>query len=539
MFNTKKEIISFFAPYWKKGIIPVSFLLVSTVISFLYPLFPKWAIDDIVLKKNAGNLAALAMLFAVLIVVQRLCSYLNEVTFFKFQKESILDIQRKLLDKVFHYPMEFFDKNHSGYLMGRIRGDVAGLNFIFSEGLVMIGMDMIKFIGTFVILLTLHVQLTLICMATLPFLVFKIVNSRSQIKSVNKKILQENALVEKELSDTFQGIEVLKSHSREAEGKERSAKALSGYQEIEVKRNVIFSKYRNLVTLIVNIGQVFLLYFGIREVLAARLTIGSYMAFSGYLVFLYAPIQNFSSLFLLFDFAKRSFKRLKELFNILPEDSGEFEIKDIHRIEMKNLDFSYNGNGELIKDVNLRIRKGDKVLIAGDSGSGKSTLMKLLLGLYRPQKGHILYNGRDIKEIDLKELRDRIGFISQDTFLFNKTIRENIVFGNNGISGEKVMRILEECKMKDKISSLDKGLDHLVCEKGNNFSGGEKQRISLARTLIKNPDVIILDEATANLDKKTEAEIEKIVFQKSKDKIIIKISHHQDDIEGWKVLHLS
>ncbi|MCK5056779.1 MAG: ABC transporter ATP-binding protein [Candidatus Aminicenantes bacterium] len=539
MFNTKKEIISFFAPYWKKGIIPVSFLLVSTVISFLYPLFPKWAIDDIVLKKNAGNLAALAMLFAVLIVVQRLCSYLNEVTFFKFQKESILDIQRKLLDKVFHYPMEFFDKNHSGYLMGRIRGDVAGLNFIFSEGLVMIVMDMIKFIGTFVILLTLHVQLTLICMATLPFLVFKIVNSRSQIKSVNKKILQENALVEKELSDTFQGIEVLKSHSREAEGKERSAKALSGYQEIEVKRNVIFSKYRNLVTLIVNIGQVFLLYFGIREVLAARLTIGSYMAFSGYLVFLYAPIQNFSSLFLLFDFAKRSFKRLKELFNILPEDSGEFEIKNIHRIEMKNLDFSYNGNGELIKDVNLRIRKGDKVLIAGDSGSGKSTLMKLLLGLYRPQKGHILYNGRDIKEIDLKELRDRIGFISQDTFLFNKTIRENIVFGNNGISGEKVMRILEECKMKDKISSLDKGLDHLVCEKGNNFSGGEKQRISLARTLIKNPDVIILDEATANLDKKTEAEIEKIVFQKSKDKIIIKISHHQDDIEGWKVLHLS
>lgn len=539
MLKSKREIIAFFAPYWKKGIIPLFYLLIVTIISFIYPLFPKWAIDDIVAKKNPEKLVTLALIFSALIILQRVFSYLNEVTFFKFQKESILDIQKRLLDKVFHYPLGFFDKNHSGYLMGRIRGDVAGLNFIFSEGLVMIFMDFVKFAGTFVILLSLHVKLTLICLGTLPFLVIKIVLSRHEIKSVNAKILKENALVEKELSDTFQGIEVLKSHSKEEEGKARSAKALSGYQAVEVKRSVVFSKYRNLVNLIVNIGQALLLYFGIREVLSGRLTIGSYMAFSGYLVFLYLPIQNFSSMLLFFDYAKRSFKRIKELFNILPEDSGKFELNRIERVELRDLSFSYNGSGDLIKGLNIGIEKGDKVLIEGKSGSGKSTLMKLLLGLYRPTKGRILYNGSNIKELDLKQLRNRIGFISQDTFLFNKTIRENITFGNNGIGGEKIMNILEECKIKKKVCSLSKGLDHIVSEKGNDFSGGERQRLSLARALIKDPDVIILDEATANLDKKTGEEIEKIISRKAADKIIIKISHHQKDTTGWKVLRIS
>ncbi len=132
-----KKVCGFLIPYWKKGIIPVLFLLISTFISFVFPLFPKWAIDDVVIKKNYDKLLFLAIAFLVLILFQRLFSYLNEITFFKFQKRSILSIQRNLLKKVFYYPMEFFDKNHSGYLMGRIRGDVAGLSYIFSSGLVM------------------------------------------------------------------------------------------------------------------------------------------------------------------------------------------------------------------------------------------------------------------------------------------------------------------------------------------------------------------------------------------------------------------
>ena len=464
--NTLKDIAKFIAPYWKKGIIPVLFLLVSTIISFAYPMFSKWAIDGVVLKKDYDMLPTLAITFLILILLQRLFSYLNQITFFKFQKDSILDIQVNLLRKIFYYPMEFFDKNHSGYMMGRIRGDVAGLSYIFSEGLVMTVMDFVKFAGVFVILMTMNVKLTLISVCILPFLLLKIFSSKAGIKKINEKILEENARLEKELSDTFQGIEVFKSFSKEEEGIKRTEEGITGFQQIEVERNLILSKYRSIMGLIVHFGEVLLLYFGIGEVLAGNLTLGSYMAFSGYLMFLYGPIRNLSTLNILFDYAQRSYKRIRELLDILPEDSGPVEIEEIERIDGENLSFSYEGRAGIIKGLDFSIKKGDKVLVEGESGSGKSTLVKLLLGLYRPQAGEIKYNGIDLKEIDLKKLRERVGYISQNVFLFNKTVKENIILGHEAITDKELEKLLRECKLDKRINSFEKGLYEEISEKG-------------------------------------------------------------------------
>lgn len=532
--NTIKAIFKFVAPYWKKGIIPLLFLLAATVISFFYPLFTKWAIDDVVVKKNHDKLLILVIAFLVLILFQRLFSYLNEITFFKFQKDSILDIQVNLIKKVFYYPMDFFDKNHSGYLMGRIRGDVAGLSYIFSSGLVMAIMDFVKFFGVFIILLTMNVKLTLISITIVPFLVYKILSSKSRIKEVNEKILEENARLEKELSDTFQGIEVLKSFSKEEEGIKRTEDGLSGYQKIEVKRNLVLAKYSNIVNVIVHIGEVLLLYFGIREVIVGHLSLGGYMAFSGYLVFVYAPIRNMGTLNIFFDFAGRSYNRLKELLDILPEDSGTVKLTDIEKIEAKGLGFSYDGKEGIIDNLDFTIEKGDKVLIEGESGSGKSTLIKLLLGLYRPKQGEIDYNGVALKEIDLRNLREQVGYISQNVFLFNKTIKENIVLGDMNIPDEELLKLLKECSLDKRINDFDKGLHQEISEKGCNFSGGEKQRIALARALVKNPGVIIIDEGTSNLDRDMEEDLLEKIEEKFSAKIIIRVTHRRVDDKTWK-----
>lgn len=539
-----KEKFEFVLPYWKNGVIPVLFLLVSTAISFVYPLFSKWAIDDIVIRQHYDKLIYLSGAFLALILVQRLFAFLNEITFFKFQKTSILSIQKDLLKKVFFYPMDFFDKNHSGYLMGRIRGDVAGLSYIFSAALVMFFMDGIKFIATFFILMSMNVKLTLISISVLPFLVLKMFHSRSDIKRINERILEENARLEKELSDTFQGIEVLKSFSKEEEGIVRAGNALADYQHIEVERNVITSRYRNVLDLMVNLGQVLLLYFGISEVISGQLTIGSYMAFSAYLMYVIAPVRNLSNVTILFDYAKRSFDRIKELRDILPEDSGEVDLPHIERIDLKDIEFAYQGNGKdmtagsIIKDLNFSIRQGDKILIEGRSGSGKSTMIKLLLGLYRPQQGEVEYNGINLKEINLKKLREQIGYISQNIFLFNKTIRENLVFGNRQISDKEILNLLKRCRLERRIKSLDKGLDEEISEKGVNFSGGERQRIALARALIKQPDIIIIDEGTSNLDIQMEDEILKIIEEQFKDKIIIRVTHRKVEAGNWKILQI-
>jgi ABC-type bacteriocin/lantibiotic exporter with double-glycine peptidase domain len=189
----------------------------------------------------------------------------------------------------------------------------------------------------------------------------------------------------------------------------------------------------------------------------------------------------------------------------------------------------------VISNFNLSLQKGDKVLLLGESGSGKSTLLKLPIGLYRPSKGHIYYNDRDLRELELKNVRQKIGFISQDIFLFNKSIRDNIIFNDPLADDQNILAVLDKCRIKNKVLSLKMGLDHVVSERGGDFSGGEKQRLSLARALIKQPDVILLDEALANVDAKTEEEVERIILDVFKDKIIIKISHHQtSDRTVWK-----
>ncbi len=539
MFSDFKEKAKFFLPYWKKGLVPVLFLIVSTAISFVYPMFSKWAIDDVVMNKRHDKLLDLTLIFLVLIILQRIFSYLNEVSFFKFQRRSILGIQTDLLKKVFFYPMDFFDKNHSGYLMGRIRGDVAGLSYIFSAGLVMFFMDAFKFFGTFFILLSMNIKLTLISIVILPFLVLKMITSQKDIKEINKEILEENAKLERELSDTFQGVEVLKSFSKEKEGIMRATNALGDYQNIEVKRNVVMSRYRNALDFIVNIGQILLLYFGIGEVVRGNLTIGSYMAFSAYLMYVYAPIRNLSNVNILFDYAKRSYDRIKELLDILPEDNGVGELEHIQDIAISDVEFAYKENEGIIRDLNFTINRGDKILIEGKSGSGKSTLIKLLLGLYRAQKGTIEYNGVNIKELNLQKLRERIGYISQNIFLFNKTLRENLVFNNTDISDLEILELIKKCKLDEKINSLQDRLDEKISEKGSNFSGGERQRIALVRALIKNPDIIIIDEGTSNLDIQLEEEILKIIDEQFAGKIIIRVTHRKVDDEKWKKLKVN
>jgi ABC-type bacteriocin/lantibiotic exporter with double-glycine peptidase domain len=530
-----KEKIKFLIPYWKKGVLPVLYLLISTLVSFFYPLFPKWAIDDVVIKKNYDKLVFIAVFFLFLIIIQRLFLYLNEVTFFKFQKESILNIQQKLIKKVFSYPMDFFNKNHSGYLMGRIRGDVTGLSYIFSASLISIFMDFIKFFGAIFILFTLNVKLTLISICTIPLLLFKVKSSKSSIKNINEKLIEENAKLEKELSDTFQGIEVLKSFSKEEEGIKRTSEALFQYQQTEVKRNKILSQYRNIIDLIIRLGEVLLLYFGIKEIILGKLTIGSYVAFTGYILYIFSPMTNLSNISILLDYAKRSYNRIKELMDILPEDSGTIEIDKIAKIAITNLNFSYTGKESVIKNLNFEIVKGDKVIFEGESGSGKSTFIKLLLGLYRPQEGAIFYNGVNLKKIDLKKLREKVGYISQNIFLFNKTIKENIIFENKDISSDQLKKLFKECRLEKMLSRFKKGLEEEISEKGDNVSGGERQRIAFVRALIKDPDVIIIDEGTSNLDIETEEEILKLLEKSFKDRIILRITHRRiDNDEGWR-----
>ena len=529
-----KQIFKFIAPYWKKGLFPILYLAISTAISLVYPLFPKWAIDEAIKKHNMNMLIILSLSFLFLILIQRFFLYLNEITFYKFQTNTVFNIQKRLINTLFSYPLEFFDKSHSGYLIGRIRGDVVGMNYIFSETLIENLMDFIKSIGILAILLTISSKLAIISLTVIPLLVYKVNISKTRVKEMNERVIEENARVERELSDTLQGIEVFKSFSKETEGIKRAVDGLERHHNIEVKRNNVFSQYRNEFRLIFHIWEALLFFLGIAEVIQGRLTIGGYVAFSAYLLFLYTPLKNMADFSSMIDYAKRSFKRIEELLNILPEEGGTVALEHVERIEVKNVRFFYQDGKKVLEDVSFKINKGDKVLLKGESGRGKSTMIKLLLGLYRPDEGEILFNDINISNFCLKKLREKIGYISQNIFLFNSTIKENILLGNESVTDDELMEILGECKLDTKITNLEKGIYEKVSEKGLNFSGGQKQKIALARALVKKPDVIIIDEGTSNIDLESEKEILEILEDKFKEKIIIRVTHRVVDLGEWK-----
>jgi len=323
---THREIL---LPNWKHGVLPVFFLLIATAAGILYPYFPKYAIDEIITQHQYQKLTPLILLFITLVLMQVLFTYLNQVHFYRFQKRSILSVQERLTNRIFSYPQDFFDANHSGHLLGRIRGDVAGLSFIYSESLVMMLMELIKFTASLLILLNLNRRLTLICLLPIPFVIAKYLMSKKGISEVNRAIIAENAEVEKELSDTFQGMELLKSFSKEEKGKKRVLSALKKYQDFEINRNQVMAKFNNIVAFLMRCGEILLMFFGIREVLSGTFSVGSFVAFGLYIEYLYSPVRNYGTFIIYIDYAKKSYDRIRELMSIVPEDSGEKQLPSV------------------------------------------------------------------------------------------------------------------------------------------------------------------------------------------------------------------
>ncbi len=492
--NSLKELIF---NYWVKGKKVVFTLFISMGFSILYPLYPKWGIEVLNSHWNGEYkyryIIILFLLFFLTLILKSLFNFINQIEFFKFQKKVNINIQEKILDAIFSYPLHFFDKKHSGNLTERLRTDVVALSFIFSERFLSLFINMLKIIIISIILIVFSIKFFLISIGIYIIIAAFIIFYKKHIDVINSRLLKSLEETGGQLSDIFQGIEVIKVFSIEKKEKYNVLNILKKIQDIEIERNKIFSIYFATSDFIINLIMVVTFYFGFIDVINKRILLSNFIAVWGYIGIFSISLRDIANSLVYFSHSKESYFRIQELLNSLPEDSGEKIIDRIKEIEVKNLGFSYDGEREIIKGLNFRIGRGDKVLVKGRSGSGKSTLIKLMLGLYKPKDGGIYYNGINLKELELKSLREKIGYISQNIFLFNRSVRDNIVLEEERkISDDEIKRVLKECGLFEKIEALTGGLDYMISEKGYNFSGGERQRIALARALIKEPEVIIL-----------------------------------------------
>ncbi len=523
-----RKLWPFIKPYWKQGLFASILLVISTLLTIPIPLFTKYILDDVIVDKNIKLLTLIIIILTTLFILGGIVSFIQRYIFFTFEQRVILSIQHKLFNRVLRFPKSFFDSKHTGYLLSRLIGDVYRLRMLFSDTMVEIFTSILKFIGTVIILFVIHYKLALISMFILPFFITSVSVFGKKMKVLSHVVMEKSALVSRYLNESLAGLEIVKAFAAEKKESQKIYNSLSRSVDATVTQNTISSFSQFIISLIGSIGTILVLWFGTREILANRLTIGSFMAFNGYLGYFYGPARFLTRINIHLQPSFAALERVFSLYELIPEDeedNSKIKIKKLKgRVEFVNVSFSYNDK-LVLRNISFKTNPGQFTAIVGPTGAGKSTLINLIISLYKVSKGKILFDGIDLERINLHSLRERIGIVSQETFLFDDTIANNIRYGNLNSEITDVIRAAKMANAHEFIIRLKDGYNTTVGEKGVKLSVGQRQRISIARALLKDPDILIFDEPTSALDAITEKTIKDILFNKRLCKTIFVIAH--------------
>lgn len=506
-FLTIKEDILRYKRYLITGFIA---LVVVDILQLFIPRIVKYAIDAIV----GGNAQVAILLRYALYIVSialgvGICRFFWRYLIAGTARRIERNLRLKLFSHFENLGMKFYSNTRVGDLMAHATNDVDAVRRTIGMGII-IGTDILV-LGSLSIVFMIFINLKLTLMALIPFPLLIFIGLRfgrlihKRFEEVQAGFSDLSSCVE----ENVRGIRVVRGYNQE---KGEINKFLSVSRDY-IRRNInlikVWGFFFPLIFFFANLSIWIILRFGGVGVITTTISMGDFVAFQSYLMILVWPMIAIGWVINIIERGSASMGRINKLLDVSPEikDTGKAKIKRIRGlIDMKGVFFSYNGK-PILKNIDLYAEPGKKIGIVGGIGSGKSTLVALIARLYEVEKGEILFDGVPIREISLKILRRSVGFVPQDVFLFSDTIRENIRFGNPNATDEEMVEVVRLCGLSDEIKEFPRGLDTVVGERGLSLSGGQRQRITLARAIIKNPSILILDDALSSVDTEKETEI--------------------------------
>jgi ABC-type multidrug transport system fused ATPase/permease subunit len=553
-FKDIRFYFQFVKPLWKYFVLGLLFTAVATAVTSVTPLSGKVLIDYVFMKKSPveferilnslhlhvlvapligifKSLNSVLLLALVLGLVMGLLSVFRNLASFRLTSEITFNVQTALFDRVLRFPLDVLKKKQVGYLMSRITGDVYAVQSLFSQSFAQLLTNIFAPLFSFFILYQLNARITLILLAIVPFNVaFNYYVIRRSI-ALSYHQMEESAHYSGDMQEALSGVEVIKSYGAERRESAKVAGKMRRVIHLQFKSTVLQSVASYIMSAYNLVAKLFITWLCGRAVIKGTMSIGDLTAFtlyaltlSGMLSGLFNQVVSFQSLFV-------SMARLHEMFRIAPE----YEVQEAilrpagkpgraaagaapaapalrpasiqGEVEFRGVSFAYDENKPVLKDISLLVHPGETVAVMGVSGVGKTTLISLILKFYMPQRGSILLDGRDLQEIDTLWLRNQVGIVSQETFLFNDTIEHNIKYGLPSATMDEVREAARKARLESDIAGFPEGYKTVVGERGTMLSVGQKQRISLARAFLKNPPVMILDEPTSALDRDTEREL--------------------------------
>lgn len=512
---------------WPKKLVftAMTLSILGSLSGLLVPLFTGKLVDTF----NAENLdLRMVWLFIGVFLVNAVLSGIGTYLLSKIGEKTIYSIREKLWKHLINLKMSFFDKNESGQLMSRITDDTNVINLFISEKAPSVLPSLLTLIGSIVMLFILDWQMTLMTFLILPIFIGIMVPLGRKMGKISKDTQTEISRFSGILGRVLTEMKLVKVTTSEEKELEKTKGTLLGIYDLGLKEAKIRAIISPLSGVIMTLTVAVILGFGGIRVSSGAITAGTLVAMIFYVVQLSAPILNFSMFLTDYKKAVGASERIYEIYQEEAEKRGDDHNQPItnHQdITFDNVSFGYEDN-PVIKDLSLSIRSGEVTAFVGPSGSGKSTLFSLIERLYPIDHGQILYGNQPIDDISLKYWRQKIGYVMQSNAMMSGTIRDNLTYGvYSEVDEETLVHYTKMARCYDFIMAFPQGFDTEIGERGTKLSGGQRQRIDIARSFIKNPDILLLDEATANLDSESEFYIQQALNELMKDRTTIVIAH--------------
>ena len=541
MSERSKKFLSYYRPYLKLFLADMFCAMIAAGITLVFPMIIRYITGTVLIADNfeMGIIYKLGIFMVVLVIVEYLCNY-----FVAYQGHVMgVYMERDLRNELFqHYQklsFSFYDEQKTGQLMSRLTNDLFSLTELYHHGPEDIVISFIKFFGAFIILATINLKLTLIVFAFIPVMGAFIYYYNRKMKRAFKRNKQRVGDINARIEDNLSGIRVVKSFGNESHEIIKFHDENSRY--VSSKKNSYFymGKFHSGLGAFTSMVTVAAVFFGAIFISNDGLNTADLIAFLLYINNLIDPVKKFINFTEQFQDGITGFERFMEILEIEPDIKDK---KDAHNlldvkgaIEYRHVGFRYNQKSDyVLKDIDLKVAPGEYIALVGSSGAGKTTICSLLPRFYEVSEGNIFIDGQNIKDIKLNSLRQNIGIVQQDVYLFAGTILDNIRYGRFDATDEEVIEAAKKANAHDFIMELPDGYDTDCGQRGVKLSGGQKQRLSIARVFLNNPPILIFDEATSALDNESEHIVQQSLESLAKNRTTLVIAHRLSTIKNAK-----
>ncbi|MCM3633714.1 MULTISPECIES: ABC transporter ATP-binding protein [Paenibacillus] len=534
------KFFSFYRPYKKLFILDFSCAIIAGLLELAFPLAVRYFTDTLLPTGQWGSIVAASLALLVLYIINTVLMYIVNYWGHTLGISIETDMRRNLFSHIQKLSFRFFDQSKTGHLIGRLTNDMNMIGEMAHHGPEDLFIAIMTLVGSFVIMLTINWKLAVLTFIVVPLIIIVVIHFNKKMTAAIHQLYKDIGDFNARIEDNVGGIRVVKAFTNEAFEKKQFARNNAQFKFTKLSSYKLIAKSSSITYMMMRFVTLFVLVCGTWFVIRGELSYGEFIGFILLTNVFFRPIEKINAVVESYPQGFAGFKRYVELMETAPDIKDHSQAKKLtnfqNEIRFDSVSFGYESHQRILNNINLTIKQGQTVAFVGPSGAGKTTICSLLPRFYEVSEGSIRIDGVDIREYTQQSLRQHIGIVQQDVFLFAGTIRENIQYGKLDATEEEIWEAARRARLESFLKEQPDGLDTVIGERGVKLSGGQKQRIAIARMFLKNPPILILDEATSALDTETEVAIQQSLAELSVGRTTLVIAHRLATIKNADVI---